>query len=204
VAQAFDLAGRVAHLWRCLPAPFPQRVPHPCGFCKGGRRCCLRYVMCCGGAIKPTRCMHSRLPPLQSTQERGTHRVADVGEIKSLGHPPSDPGAERGGCLYARVFGLGSGHQFRQSESHAGVGCDRSGARATAGDPLAGGPPYGDFSRDHSTEGAPSLRFLQGWAAMMPVLFDWLRLTARRPIAPASPTPALRKVREGRGTPLCG
>ena len=34
----------------------------------------------------------------------------------------------------------------------------------------------------------------------MPVLFDWLRLTARRPIAPASPTPALRKVREGRGT----
>jgi len=40
------------------------------------------------GAIKRPRRMHSRLPPLQRTQERGTHRVADAGEIKSLGHPP--------------------------------------------------------------------------------------------------------------------
>ena len=29
-----------------------------------------------------------RLPPLQRTQERGTHCVADADEIKSLGHPP--------------------------------------------------------------------------------------------------------------------
>jgi hypothetical protein len=48
----------------------------------------------------------------------------------------SDPGAERGGCIHAGVFGLGSGHQLCQSESDASVGCDRSGARATAGDPL--------------------------------------------------------------------
>jgi hypothetical protein len=33
------IAGRVAHL--CI-APFPRRVPHPCVFCKGGRRCCRR------------------------------------------------------------------------------------------------------------------------------------------------------------------
>jgi len=29
-----------------------------------------------------------RLPPLQRTQERGTHCVADADKIKSLGHPP--------------------------------------------------------------------------------------------------------------------
>ena len=36
-----------------------------------------------------------------------------------------DPSAERGGCVHAGVFGFGSGHEFRQSESDAGVGCDR-------------------------------------------------------------------------------
>jgi hypothetical protein len=68
-----------------------------------------------------------------------------------------------------------------------------------------------------SKEGAPSLRFLQGWAAMLLVLFCLSRraactaLTQRGVIdtlAQAFPTPApstssgqaLRKVREGRGT----
>lgn len=36
---------------------------------------------------KPPLRMSSWFPPLQRTQERGTHRVADAGEIKSLCHP---------------------------------------------------------------------------------------------------------------------
>ena len=35
----------------------------------------------------------------------------------------SDPGAERGGCVHAGVFGVGSGHQLCQSESDASAGC---------------------------------------------------------------------------------
>ena len=46
------------------------------------------HVICSDGVTKPTGRMHSRLPPLQRTQERGTHRAADADEIKSLGHPP--------------------------------------------------------------------------------------------------------------------
>jgi hypothetical protein len=37
--------GRVAHFQRSLRAPFPLRVPHPCVFCKGGQRCCVRYLI---------------------------------------------------------------------------------------------------------------------------------------------------------------
>jgi hypothetical protein len=50
------------------------------------------------------------------------------------------------------------------------------------------------------TEGAPSLRFLQGWAAMLLVPFDFLCNCVIKPLAQAFPNPALRKVREGRGT----
>jgi hypothetical protein len=35
---------RVARLHDCLRTPFQRRVPHPCDFCKGGRRCCMRYL----------------------------------------------------------------------------------------------------------------------------------------------------------------
>jgi len=49
-------------------------------------------------------------------------------------------------------------------------------------------------------EGAPSLRFLQGWAAMLLVPFDFLCNCVIKPLAQAFPNPALRKVREGRGT----
>src|SRR5580658_9478743 len=49
---------------------------------------CPRYLICCGGVTKPTWRMHSRLPPLQSAQGRGTHSVGDGSEVKSLGHPP--------------------------------------------------------------------------------------------------------------------
>jgi len=37
--------GQVSHLQRSLRAPFPRRVPHPCVFCKGGQRCCVRYLI---------------------------------------------------------------------------------------------------------------------------------------------------------------
>jgi len=36
-----------------------------------------------------------------------------------------------------------------------------------------GGPPLTTFACPIPTEGAPSLRFLQGWAAMLRVLFDF-------------------------------
>jgi HTH-like domain len=38
------------------------------------------------------------------------------------GKRASNPSAQRGGRLYARVFGFGSGHQLRQPESDAGAG----------------------------------------------------------------------------------
>jgi hypothetical protein len=39
---------------------------------------------------------------------------------------------------------------------------------------LAGGPPLAIFACTIPTESAPSLRFLQGWAAMLRVLFDFV------------------------------
>ena len=33
-------------------------------------------------------------------------------------------------------------------------------------------PTFNDLARTIPTEGAPSLRFLQGWAAMLRLLFD--------------------------------
>jgi len=47
-----------------------------------------------------------------------------------------DPGAERGGCVHARVFGFGSGHEFRQSQSDASTGRDRGRARTAESDSL--------------------------------------------------------------------
>jgi hypothetical protein len=38
----------------------------------------------------------------------------------------------------------------------------------------AGGPPLTIFACTIPTEGAPSLRFLQGWVAMLRVLFDFV------------------------------
>jgi hypothetical protein len=69
-------------------------------------------------------------------------------------------------------------------------------------DARAGGPPLTMLACAVPTEGAPSLRFLQGRAAMLLVLFDLLRCRAvSNPLAQAFPAPALRKEREGRGTP---
>src|SRR5260370_8136469 len=65
----------------------------------------------------------------------------------------------------------------------------------------AGGPSLMMSVCIISREGAASLRFLQGWAAMLHMLFDLLRRPARiNPHAQAFPCPALRKEREGRGT----
>jgi hypothetical protein len=76
----------------------------------------------------------------------------------------------------------------------------------------AGGPAFMIVVYAIPTEGAPSLRFLQepalslpkGWAAMLHALLDWLRRDMDQPLAPAFPTPALRKKREGRGTHFLG
>ena len=66
--------------------------------------------------------------------------------------------------------------------------------------PRAGGPGFGRFIVcSISDGGAPSLRFLQGRAAMLPTRSLSL---CTKPIAHAFVVPALRKVREGRGTPF--
>ena len=53
---------RVAHL---RIAPFPWGVPHPCVFCKGGRRCCRRNFC----PFYTTRCgCRRRTRPSQSTR----------------------------------------------------------------------------------------------------------------------------------------
>ena len=49
---------------------------------------------------------------------------------------PNYPRAERGGCLHARVSGVGSRHQFRQPESDASAGSNCGGTRTAVGDPL--------------------------------------------------------------------
>jgi hypothetical protein len=48
------------------------------------------------------------------------------------------------------------------------------------------------------------LRFLQGWEAMLRVLFDLCGLRDRSDLVPTFPTPALRKVREELGTTSVG
>ena len=45
-------------------------------------------------------------------------------------------GCERNGCLHARVFGFGSGHQFCQPESDASAGADHRRARGAPEDSL--------------------------------------------------------------------
>jgi hypothetical protein len=65
---------------------------------------------------------------------------------------------------------------------------------------VAGGPALMISVYAIPKEGAPSLRFLQGWAAMLLVPFDFLCNCVIKPLEQAFPNPALRKVREGRGT----
>ena len=48
----------------------------------------------------------------------------------------NDPRAERGGCLHARMFGVVSGYEFRESKSNASLGTDRGGTGRATGDPL--------------------------------------------------------------------
>ena len=51
---------------------------------------------------------------------------------------------------------------------------DRAATRAYSSARLAGAPPLTIFACTIPTEGAPSLRFLQGWAAMLRLLFDFV------------------------------
>jgi hypothetical protein len=75
-----------------------------------------------------------------------------------------------------------------------------TGSRLVASDLFAwaGGP---SLHCTIPTEGAPSLRFLQGWAAMLPAQL-FVRSTLS--VVDVVCVPALRKVREGRGTRSCG
>jgi hypothetical protein len=69
-----------------------------------------------------------------------------------------------------------------------------SGSRESVPFPHWGGwPTINGFSTHHSTEGAPSLRFLQGWAAMPLVPYELLGRGLIDPSAQAFGTPALAK-----------
>ena len=48
-----------------------MRVPHPCVFCKGGRRCCVCYLIWLRTRDKPTWCRHFRLPPFAKSAKDG-------------------------------------------------------------------------------------------------------------------------------------
>jgi len=64
-------------------------VPHPCVVCKGGQRCGVRYLILLWRSDQPTCAGISDSRPSQKKREgRGTHCIGSDGEIKSLGHPP--------------------------------------------------------------------------------------------------------------------
>src|ERR1019366_2952197 len=70
-------------------------------------------------------------------------------------------------------------------------------------DPPAGGPPFGfGFLSNNTTVGAPSLRFLQGWAATLPMRFvsNPRGVKARAPLCDHPATPPSEKGREGWGS----
>ena len=75
-----------------------------------------------------------------------------------------------------------------------------------AGWPIFGGwPTFNHFYVQHFHRGYPILAFFwQGWASLMPVLYDLLRSDRINRHAQAFPCPALRKEREGRGTHSVG
>src|SRR4029077_12733673 len=70
------------------------------------------------------------------TLRAGGTAVASLDGGEPGGVWTGDPGAERAGCVHARVLGLGSGYELCQPESDAGAGCDRGRAGPTASDPL--------------------------------------------------------------------
>ncbi|MCU1300073.1 MAG: hypothetical protein JWQ87_357 [Candidatus Sulfotelmatobacter sp.] len=66
---------------RSSPPSFPQRVPHPCVFCKGGRRCGLCYLVyyaCARGMVNPLSRRHPRFPPFAKSAKNGASTVLVV------------------------------------------------------------------------------------------------------------------------------
>ena len=75
----------MAHL--CI-APFPRRVPHPCVFCKGGRRCCRRNSC----PFYTTRCVCGRsIRPSQSTRRMGHPQLWWLLQFESRSTAPPTP-----------------------------------------------------------------------------------------------------------------
>ena len=61
-------------------APFPRRVPHPCVFCKGGRRCCRRNSC----PFYTARCVcRRRTRPFRLREGRGTRICGGFCSLKA-------------------------------------------------------------------------------------------------------------------------
>jgi hypothetical protein len=71
-------------------ARHPHRgVPHPCVFCKGGRRCCVCHLILLWTRDQTHLAPAFPIPALrQERKGRGTHCLGNARKIKSLGHPP--------------------------------------------------------------------------------------------------------------------
>src|SRR6185312_11847543 len=82
-------------------APFQPRVPHPCVFCKGGQRCCMRYRIGYDATWINKFVPAFPAPALRKLrEERGTRFVGTVKEIKGRAI------CARGGrqCSLAQLF----------------------------------------------------------------------------------------------------
>ena len=88
----------VTHL--CI-APFPRGVPHPCVFCKGGRRCCRRNFC---PFYTTRRVCRRRTRPRKVREGRGTRICGGFCSLKA--GPPAPPTLrfpERTALLYVQI-----------------------------------------------------------------------------------------------------
>jgi hypothetical protein len=76
---------------------FQQWVPHPCVFCKGGPRCCVRYLIVTTPHGSTNLRMHSRLPPFAKNAKDGAPTVLLMPASSKAGHPPHGIFREGGG-----------------------------------------------------------------------------------------------------------
>lgn len=69
-----------------LLVPFVPEAPRPCVLCKAGS---MLQTQCMFSVYVNSVVLAFVVPALRKVREgRGTHFIADAGDIKSLGHPP--------------------------------------------------------------------------------------------------------------------
>jgi len=83
-----------------------MRVPHPCVFCKGGRRCCVCYLIWLRTRDKLTWCRHFRLPPFAKSAKDGAPAcVGKCPQDQKPGPPASGYWESGGECVNAGADG---------------------------------------------------------------------------------------------------